>query len=310
MNVPPEVTLSFSPGSLRLLNFCLAFIMFGVAMNLRPSHLREVLRAPAGLLVGIFSQLAVLPGITLLLVLALGPPPGIALGMFLVAACPGGNVSNYFSLIGRGNPALSVSMTAVSTTCSVLATPFLFHLAGHIYGPTADLLQRIQVPISDVLVQVFLVLTLPVALGIIFAQAFPATTRRIADPVGKVSFLLLLLFIAAALYANGEVFFDQIRVVFGLVLAHNALALLSGYLVARAAGQPVRNRRSIAIETGIQNSGLGLILIFNFFGGAPEMALVAAWWGVWHIVAGATVAKLFAHLDALAPGAHPEGESL
>jgi BASS family bile acid:Na+ symporter len=299
-----EISLSFSPASLRVLNLCLAFIMFGVALSLSPGHFRAVLKAPGSVATGVVSQLVVLPALTFLLVLLLRPPPPIALGMFLVAACPGGNVSNYFSLMGRGNVALSVSLTALSTLVSVLSTPLLFQFWGRRYGPTAELLQRIDISILDVLVQILLVLTLPVLLGLLTARFLPRLAHGIALPMRHVSFLLLLLFIAVAFAANARQFVLYVHLVLGLVFLHNAGALASGYFLARAVGQSIPNRRSIAIETGIQNSGLGLILIFNFFSGHGGMALVAAWWGIWHIVAGSVMAWFFSTQDRRS---HPIG---
>jgi BASS family bile acid:Na+ symporter len=288
-----DIALAFSPASLRVLNLCLAFIMFGVALNMKPAQFQAVLTHPASLVTGLVSQLALLPAVTFLLVLLLKPAPGIALGMFLVAACPGGNVSNYFSLVGRANAALSVSLTAVTTLTSVVCTPFLFHFWGNLYGPTRALLQRIDISFLAVLVQILFVLTMPVTLGLLTARFLPKLTIRIARPMSHLSFLLLAGFIVAAFYGNARQFLDYIHLVFGLVLLHNAGALASGYLLARGVGRSVPDCRSIAIETGIQNSGLGLILIFTFFGGYGAMALVAAWWGIWHIVAGAAVARLF-----------------
>jgi BASS family bile acid:Na+ symporter len=292
-----QLSLTFSPTSLRVLNACLAFIMFGVALSLKPAHFKAVLIQPASMATGVFSQLVLLPALTFLLVVILRPAPGIALGMFLVAACPGGNVSNYFSLVGKANAALSVSLTAISTLASVVCTPFLFRFWGNLYGPTAELLQRIDMSFLDVLIQILFVLTLPVSVGLLTARFFPGLTRRIARPIRHLSFLMLIGFIAAAFYANAQQFISHIHLVLGLVFLHNATALASGYFLARGAGRCTEDCRSIALETGIQNSGLGLVLIFTFFGGHGAMALVAAWWGVWHIAAGAAAAAWFSHRD-------------
>jgi len=292
-----DISLAFSPASLRVLNLCLAFIMYGVALSIKPAHFKGILTQPGAILTGVFSQLVLLPALTFLLVLILRPAPGIALGMFLVAACPGGNLSNYFSLIGRANAALSVSLTAVSTLASVVCTPFLFRFWGNLYQPTANLLQSIDIAFLDVLFQILFVLTIPVTLGLLTARYFPDLTQRVARPVSHLSFLMLLGFITVALYANAQQFLDYIHLVIGLVFLHNAIALTSGYFLAKSLGQPINNCRSIAIETGIQNTGLGLILIFSFFGGHGGMALVAAWWGIWHILAGGLVARLFLFQD-------------
>jgi len=298
-----EVSITFSPESLRVLNACLAFIMFGVALSMKPASFKAVLTQPAAVLTGVFSQLVLLPALTFLLVVILRPAPGIALGMFLVAACPGGNLSNYFSLMGRANAALSVSLTGVSTVTSIVCTPFLFQFWGYRYGPTAELLQRIDISFLDVLVQILFVLTLPVCLGLLTARFAPAFTRRTARPISHLSFLMLLGFIGSAFYVNAQEFVSYIHLVLGLVFVHNATALAFGYGLARSVGQSTENCRSIAIETGIQNSGLGLILIFTFFDGHGGMALVAAWWGIWHILAGSAVAALFSYQDRPRVGA-------
>jgi BASS family bile acid:Na+ symporter len=297
MDPSTGITLAFSPASLKVLNSCLAFIMFGVALSLNLDHFKAVLGHPKTLLTGVFSQLVVLPALTFILVLAIRPPPGIALGMFLVAACPGGNVSNYFSLLGRANVALSVSLTAVSSLVCVVSTPFILQFLGSRYGPTATLLRAIDVGIFDVVLQILLVLTLPLIAGILTAKIFPALTRSIATPIKHLSFLMLLGFIAVAFSANARQFVDYIHLVFVLVLLHNAGALVSGYFLGRGLNNTVEDSRSIAIETGIQNTGLGLVIVFNFFDGMGGMAIVAAWWGIWHILAGLAVSQLFSFQD-------------
>ena len=292
-----DISVSFSPASLRVLNLCLAFIMFGVALSISPKHFRALLRQPGSILTGLFSQWILLPALTFLLVVVLRPPAGIALGMFLVAACPGGNLSNYFSMLGKGNVALSVSLTAVSTMASIVLTPLLFQFWGNLYGPTEALLQRIDISFMDVLAQILLILTLPVALGLLTSNLFPNLTARIAQPIRHLSFIMLLGFIAVAFYVNSRQFVLFIHLVLGLVFLHNAAALASGYFLARGVGQPIENCRSISIETGIQNSGLGLVLIFTFFDGHGGMALVAAWWGIWHILAGFAMTRLFSYQE-------------
>ncbi|MBT8398813.1 MAG: bile acid transporter family protein [Gemmatimonadetes bacterium] len=127
-----------------------------------------------------------------------------------------------------------------------------------------------------------------------------------AAPIRHLSFLILLAFITVAFYANSQQFVLYIHMVFGLVFLHNSSALISGYLLARGTRQSVEDCRSISIETGIQNSGLGLILVFTFFSGQGEMALVAAWWGIWHIMAGAAVAWFFSRQDRR-KGPTPQG---
>jgi len=275
------------------LNAALAFIMFGIALDIRMSDFKEVYKAPRGVAVGVLSQFVLLPLITVFLVWMFKPSPGIALGMILVAACPGGNVSNFISALSGANIALSVSLTAFATLLCPLLTPLNFHLWASILPNTSGMLQSFQLSFFDMLSTVFVVLLLPSLLG----MWLRAKKSRLADVIGKpvriLSFLILMAFIGLAISGNFEAFKNHLLIVFFIVLVHNAMAFLTGYFTARIALLGVTECRSVCVETGIQNSGLGLIIIFTFFGGNGEMALVAAWWGVWHIVAGLALALFF-----------------
>jgi BASS family bile acid:Na+ symporter len=136
---------------------------------------------------------------------------------------------------------------------------------------------------------VLVLLAIPTILGIIFAIRFPRLTARIKKPVRMLSLLFFALFVILALVSNFRAFREYIHLVFYLVLCHNTLALATGYFTSNLFGLPKPDRKTLTIETGIQNSGLGLVLIFNFFHGLGGMALVAAWWGIWHILSGLVI---------------------
>jgi BASS family bile acid:Na+ symporter len=162
---------------------------------------------------------------------------------------------------------------------------------------THEYLQSFELSFKDVLKTVVMLLILPMILGIGGAHYFPTVARRIEKPIRMLSFLILMGFIAIALAKNFDAFKAYLSLVFFLVLVHNSLAFAVGYFSGSLVRLSEKDRRSISIETGIQNSGLGLIIIFTFFGGNGGMALVAAWWGIWHIVAGLLLSRFFAHKD-------------
>jgi len=292
------VLLNFSPASLTLLNAILAIVMFSIALDLKPADFRALVQAPKPLLTGLFSQFVVLPVATFLFILAVELRPSIALGLILVAACPGGNISNFITHRAGGNTALSVSMTAIATCAAILLTPFNIGLWGSLYAPTRQILRETAIDPVMVAVTVFLMLVLPLCLGILLNAKKPGLAERIRRPLQILSILIFIAFVVLALAANWGFFLAYAGAVAVLVIAHNTLALSGGYLTATLARVSAYDRRAITIETGIQNSGLGLILIFAFFHGLGGMAVVAAFWGVWHAVSGLALASLMSRTEA------------
>ena len=292
------IRLNFNPQSLWTLNAIVGFVMFGVALDLRVADFRATLRSPKGVLIGLVTQFLLLPAATFALVAAIQPGPGVALGMILVAACPGGNISNFIVHYAKGNTALSITMTAVSTAAAILMTPLNISVWGGILPQTASILREVALDPIEMLLLVFLLLGLPLAAGMLTAAYFPRLAARARKPMKVFSLVVFGLFIVGALGANWRHFIDHIGAVAFAVLLHNAVALATGYGAARLAGLPERDRRAVAIEVGIQNTALGLILIFNFFDGMGGMAIIAAWWGIWHIVSGLTVGTMWARRPA------------
>ncbi len=278
--------LNLGEGGLLVMNISLAVIMFGVALELSINDFKRVVKDPKSTIVGILSQFLFLPAITFLLVLFFEPHPSMALGMFMVAACPGGNVSNFFSLLAKGNAALSVSMTAIVTTSAIIMTPFNFTLWASLYEPTNIILRDIHISLWEVFKIIGLILGIPLILGMVVRHYRERVAKRISGWIKGFGIIFFAGFVLVAFGMNFENFLSYVHLVIGLVFFHNAFALSGGYALASIFNLPYQDRKSIAIETGIQNSGLGLLLIFNFFEGLGGMALVAAWWGIWHIVTG------------------------
>ena len=288
-----QAKLNFSPESLIVLNIILGFVMFGVALELKLQHFKELIRAPKNYLIGLSAQFILLPAITFILIFLLDPLPGIALGMILVSACPGGNISNFFSSLAKVNVALSVSMTAISTLLATFMTPLNFSLWAGLYLGSKNETAYINLNMSDMFLNILLLLGLPVLLGMYFSYRFPGITVKILGPIKKASMVIFILFVIVAFSNNYNIFIEYIHLVIVVVFLHNSIAIITGYYYGKLLGLSTLNSRTIAIETGIQNSGLGLIIIFTFMDGIGSMAIVAAWWGIWHIITGFFLAFLW-----------------
>ena len=294
------IRLNFNPQTLFILNCVLGLVMFGVSLELKPADFKEALRTPRALVIGLLGHHLVFPAFTFLLVLLIQPRPSIALGMILVSSCPAGNISNFLTHFAKGNTALSVSISTLSTLAAIVMTPFNIAFWGGLYEPAQPILRQVAVNPLEMLLYVFLLLGLPLAAGLFVSQRWPRLTQRMRKPMKIFSLAFFLIFVLAALAANWQYFLRYVGMVVAVVFVHNASALLTGYGLAFITGLPERDRRAVSIECGIQNSGLGLILIFNFFDGLGGMAVVAAWWGIWHIVAGLSVATFWSRRQ---PGA-------
>jgi BASS family bile acid:Na+ symporter len=288
--------LNFNQDALLLLNVSLAIIMFGVALDLKVKDFLYVARHPRSFMAGLISQFFLLPALTFLLITFIQPPPSVALGMFLVAACPGGNISNFMTHLAKGNTALSVSLTAFSTAFSVILTPLNFAFWSKLYGPTAKMLREIALSYFEVFQTVALILGIPLVLGMYVNSYYPGWAKRATKVLKPLSMLIFAGFVLIAFIGNYTLFIQFIGLIFVWVLAHNFLALGGGFIVARTFGLSVDDTKTLTIETGIQNSGLALVLIFTYFEGLGGMAIIAAWWGIWHIISGIGVASVLKNL--------------
>jgi len=281
-----KVIINFDEGQLFLLNICLGFLMFGVSLDLSLKDFKLVLQKPKAVIVGLTSQLILLPILTLILIFLLQPPFTIQLGMLMVAACPGGNISNYMVHRAMGNTALSITMTSVVTMTAVLITPLSFFIWTQILQTPAEFDRTISIDFLSMIKIIIQLVIIPLAIGLMISTYLPKVKRLIIKPIKMFSILLLLGIIFFALIGNTEIIKHHLGIVFFVVLIHNSLAYVLGFYFAKWNKLPQEDVRAIAIETGIQNSGLGLILIFNYFYGLGGMAVVAAWWGVWDIISG------------------------
>lgn len=301
-----SVTINFGEGGMAIVNIILAFVMFGVALGIKPQTFKDVFKNPKSVILGILLQWVGLPLVTFLTCIALNHwiTPMIALGMILVACCPGGNISNFISSLSKGNIELSVSMTAITTAFAPIMTPINFFVWGNLYSKYAAIqadIPTLVIPFLPMLEQILLLLGVPIICGLIFAKYFPNATKKITKPAQVLSILLFIGMVIVSFSQNFSIIIRYIHFVFFIVLLHNGCALATGFFGSKLAKLPEKDTRSLTVEIGIQNSGLGLVLLFNPAIFPPEiwhnhyggMLFIAAWWGIWHIVSGLTVASLF-----------------
>ena len=290
INTVDDIQINFNSDNLWVVNLTLSLIMFGVALDIKMSDFTNLLKSPKPVIVGIISQFILIPLVTFLMIIVIKPHPSIALGMIMVAACPGGNISNFMTKLAGGNAALSVSLTAFASVAALIMTPLNFAIWGSFYEPTAEILTAVKVAPSEVARFVLLILGIPLVLGMVinhYRPIFASKTSRFLKPV---SILIFLLFVAGAFYKNLDIFMEHIHYVLILVIAHNSLLLLVGFYFAKLNKLTYLNQKTLSIETGIQNSGLGLLLVFSFFNGLGGMALLVAFWAIWDILSGLLIA--------------------
>lgn len=299
------INVTLNAGGMEVINIVLAFVMYGVALGIRPKMFKNVFMKPKSVITGAICQLILLPLFTFLLALAFGNNISwsMALGMILVAACPGGNISNFMSSLSKANVELSVSLTAISTALAVVTTPFNFWLYGNMYLKLANIqgeVPALAIPLWDVFKTIFILLGIPLTLGILTSRFLPKVASVLKKPLQYISIVFFLAIVVLSFVGNMDAFLKCIKYIFIVVLIHNLLALLTGFGVASLLKLPRRDRRTLTVETGIQNSGLGLVLLLgtSIFAGLPPhggMLVITAWWGVWHIVSGLTISAFFRH---------------
>lgn len=284
------IKINFDTEGLWILNIAIAIIMFGVALGITIDDFKRLFHNPKIVFVGVLSQFILLPAFTFLGILIIKPYPSLALGMMMIAACPGGNVSNFFSKMAGGNAALSVSLTAFATLICIFMTPFNLQFWGSLYEPTNAILETVELNWIDLLKLVSLILGIPLVLGMTVRYYHQEMANKIEKVLKPISMAVFVVLILVAFSQNLDVFVSYIHLVLFLVVFHNILAFVLGFYTAKSFGLNERDTKTISMETGIQNGGLGLLLIFGFFDGLGGMALLAAFWGIWDVFSGMALA--------------------
>lgn len=292
-----DILLNINPTGQLVLGGVLALIIYGVALDLRVADFVAVLRKPLAPLSGLVGQLLILPAVTWAITMLLKPQPSIALGMMVVAACPGGNISNLITHMARGNTALSVSMTGISSMLAVVTTPLNILFWASLNPATAALLRQVSIEPVSFLGSTVLILGLPMIAGMATVRYLPRLADRLRRPLQILSFLFLVLFIAGATLSNARYLTVFLQSALPFVVLHNLIAIGIGWGVARVLRLSDYDTRALTVEVSMHNSGLGLALILNQFDGLGGAALVAAGWGVWHLISGWALAAWWKRRD-------------
>ena len=303
------IKINFSASGMHAINIILSFIMFGVALGIKPSEFKTLIKQPKSLTLGLISQVIALPLVTFIVIIALNNyiTPTVAMGMILVASCPGGNISNFMSSLSKANTELSVGLTATTTLLATITTPFNFAFWGGLYvrfisKHAKHMLQPLEIDNGQMFETVFILLGVPLVIGIFFSHYFPKITEKLKKPIQMVSIVFFIAMVVLAFANNFDLFLKYIFYIFIIVLVHNFLALATGFSIGSIFKLPNADRRTLTIETGIQNSGLGLVLLFNPKIFPPELALggmlfITAWWGIWHIISGLSLSLYWNKID-------------
>lgn len=286
------------PGQQAVLGAVLALMVFAVALELRFADFLRVARAPRAVAIGLVPQFLLLPLATWCVTRVLPLPANVETAMMLVAACPGGSLSNVVTHFGGGNTALSVSLSATASLLALLLTPLNFAWMVAANPATAGWVRELQLDPSGLWWSLLALLGLPMACGLLLAHHRPELADRWRRPLARLSLVALFAFIAVGLFQQRALLVAALLPLFGVVVAHNALGLALGAGFAALCGLPDRDRRAVTIEAGMQNSGLALGIIALQFRADLGMVVVASLWGMWHIVSGLALAGWWRSRDA------------
>ena len=262
----------------------LGLIMFGMGLTLKVEDFRVVLTHPKDVLMGCLAQFTIMPLMAWILTKVFQLPAELAIGVILVGCCPGGTASNVITFLAKGDLALSVGMTAVSTVLAPLLTPLLtWLLAG----------QMVDVDTWGMLQSILYVVIAPILAGFLIQKYFPAFTRKVVPYLPAFSTLMITAVVAIVVSHNASKLLTGGLMVVMVVVLHNLSGLGTGYLLGRLLGMTEAKRRAISIEVGMQNSGLATSLAALHFAAYPMATIPGAVFSVWHNISGALVARLF-----------------
>ncbi|MEP1743783.1 MAG: bile acid:sodium symporter family protein [Kangiellaceae bacterium] len=283
----------YDAGSQWALNLVLASMILSIALDIHWRDFKAVAKMPKAIFAGLIAQFLILPAVTAGFTLILDLPAGIELGMILVAACPGGALSNFITHLSGGNAALSISMTAISSGLALFMMPINFMVWAEINPNTSQLLQAIQVDGFSLFVSLFWVLAIPLGLGLFVKAQFESIAYKLHQLLRVTSLLSLFVFIFIAVSNNLSAFLSNFLLLFLVVLLHNSTALILGFCAGKLSSLGISDIKATTIEVGMQNSSLAIAIVFTQFNGEPGMALISAFWGTWHIVSGLMIATGF-----------------
>ncbi|MBR1786102.1 MAG: bile acid:sodium symporter family protein [Paludibacteraceae bacterium] len=273
---------------MKTINYLLGVIMFGMGLTLNLTDFKIVFSRPKDMLIGCLAQFTIMPLLAWGLTKIFQIDEALALGVVLVGCCPGGTASNVITYLAKGDVALSVGMTGVSTLLAPLLTPLLtWALAG----------KSIQVDVAGMLLSILWVVILPIAFGLIIKSLWPKFTEKATDYLPAFSSVAIAFTVAIVISANASKLLTGGLLIILVVMLHNLFGLGLGYLIGRLLGLSEPKKRAISIEVGMQNSGLATSLAVMHFAAYPMATIPGAIFSVWHNISGAVVAWLYTKKD-------------
>lgn len=266
-------------------NTLLGIVMFGMGLTLKASDFKVVFSRPKDIIIGAVAQFTIMPLLAFVLTKLFQLPPELAVGVILVGTCPGGTSSNVMTYLAKGDVALSVGMTGVST----ILAPFLTPLLTKLYAE-----QTVDVDLLSMFLSIVKVVIVPIVLGCIINKLFSSFTEKVTTILPLVSVTAIVAIVAAVVSANSSKIMTCGFLIMLVVVLHNCLGYALGFAVSKALKLDMSKRKAVAIEVGMQNSGLATSLAATHFAQYPLATIPGAVFSVWHNISGAIFANFIA----------------
>jgi bile acid:Na+ symporter, BASS family len=292
-----QASFSFSPAAGIAVAFMVGFLVFAVALDLKWAQFRRVIEDPRAPGVGLIAQFALLPAVAFLVGRGIVDTPSVALGLLLVACCPGGALSNYLTSVAKGDVVTSISMTAASTIMCILVTPLIFGFWASVNPMTSGLLHEIGIDTKRVVMVLMIMVVIPVTLGMLICTRRPNVARRIRTWVRRVSMIIFASVVMVVLGSNAKLLLGFAAVALFPVFLTFVVAVALGWVLARQARLANAERRAVTLEVAMQNVGLAIGTAVAFFPALTGVAVTAALWGVVHLTCGFALAALWARVQ-------------
>lgn len=279
----PETFKQFVPW----IPYLLGIVMLGMGLTLTFKDFAEVTKNPKSVIIGVIAQFAVMPSVAYGLVKAFNLPPDLAIGVILVGCCPGGTSSNVMTYLARGNTALSVACTTISTLLAPVLTPAIFYLFAS---------QWLEINATAMFISVLQMVLLPIFVGVVIRTIFKQKVEQFSQTMPLISVIAIVLIVTAVVSVSRDRIIESGLLIFAVVALHNGLGYLIGYLASRLFKLPIADSKAVAIEVGMQNSGLGAALAALHFKANPVIAVPSAVFSFWHNISGSILAMIFAKM--------------
>lgn len=279
----PEVFKHFVPW----IPYLLGIVMLGMGLTLTFKDFAEITKNPKAVIIGVIAQFVVMPSVAFALAKIFNLPADLAIGVILVGSAPGGTSSNVMTYLAKGNTALSVACTSVSTLLAPLLTPAVFYLFAS---------EWLEIDATGMLLSVLQMVLLPIFIGVVIRSIFKQKIEEFSQTMPLISVVAIMLIVTAVVSVSKDRIIESGLLIFMIVVLHNGLGYLFGYIAARLLKLSIADSKAISIEVGMQNSGLGAALAALHFKANPLIAVPSAVFSFWHNISGPILAMIFASM--------------